>query len=911
MWIKWTHFSLQNASKVVSKKMLRESASGNTNNNGSLPRSRSAHLKSLHHVETHPLGGGGGVGSGLPLHATSGEKYQKELKRKKSKGKHINNGWKAMSATLFVFVHVCSSAYYYNKMKSGGSDVDALDGKDEKSETNQQTPSRYDLLSSEEDEDEQDRSLLTTKLRLELDEAKRQMLTMKEESQVMQMQLRDFQAKGMSGGSSSSSSNKKNNLQQSGNVETHYGGSSNNNGGIGGGLLVWNYETTGQPIEIKSTPSANRDVALDSRPFFSIVMAAYNQGAYIDETVKSVAAQSYERWELIIVNDGSSDDSWAKASNLMDKYGKRRIRLINKRNGGLADARNVGMRYARGDWLCMLDSDDLLARDYLSRAAELVEEEHGNGDDIATTKSGGHIGTGGVDIIPGCMRNFDAVSSDWCFPEGFSIVGVSHWNKFHASVLMKADLMRKVGGYDPGIPWGLEDWNFWLNAAKFNPIVRFVPEITFYYRHHKGTSMRKKMFAAYLEQTKAMVRTNHVELYEPVQLLHDHETIENMHEDTLKALEKKMQQFPLQPMPYFWRALRRTKKMEYEEAIDDLKIALNLTTSEKRYKWQMYYRLALLHEALEEYPEAVKAINGAFRDAYFNEILLVKHRLEQKVLGDPKVVSAHLVEATPTYWKSEKEMHDINEGTLAGKLLKSEQSHELSSLVAEQMQRMNALLQIATTNPCGDPSEPLPNKGEFNLAKNGNFNAQKDYWNPFGSGYNLAQSLSRSGSGPQPCAHVENDNDDASSGFTQLIEINQIKSEPLLVKMWSKSKDVSGTTKDAGYSLYVDIWYSDGSNDWGFNVPFNPGTHGWERAAAFITKDKPIKSIQVYGMLRGKEGEAWFDDITVSRGKDAACACGERQMFEPTENGDCEQCLAGMRCFLGDLFDPSVQSVVL
>ena len=111
--------------------------------------------------------------------------------------------------------------------------------------------------------------------------------------------------------------------------------------------------------------------------------------------------------------------------------------------------------------------------------------------------------------------------------------------------------------------------------------------------------------------------------------------------------------------------------MEYEEAIDDLKIALNLTTSEKRYKWQMYYRLALLHEALEEYPEAVKAINGAFRDAYFNEILLVKHRLEQKVLGDPKVVSAHLVEATPTYWKSEKEMHDINEGTLAGKLLKS------------------------------------------------------------------------------------------------------------------------------------------------------------------------------------------------------------------------------------------------
>ena len=52
------------------------------------------------------------------------------------------------------------------------------------------------------------------------------------------------------------------------------------------------------------------------------------------------------------------------------------------------------MRYARGDWLCMLDSDDLLARDYLSRAAELVEEEHGDGGDIATTTSEATQGLG-------------------------------------------------------------------------------------------------------------------------------------------------------------------------------------------------------------------------------------------------------------------------------------------------------------------------------------------------------------------------------------------------------------------------------------------------------------------------------------------------------------------------------------
>ena len=179
----------------------------------------------------------------------------------------------------------------------------------------------------------------------------------------------------------------------------------------------------------------------------------------------------------------------------------------------------------------------------------------------------------------------------------------------------------------------------------------------------------------------------------------------------------------------------------------------------------MYYRLALLHEALEEYPEAVKSHHRA-RDAYFNEILLVKHRLEQS-LGDPKVVSAHLVEATPTYWKSEKEMHDIN-GDVSWKLLKSEQfNNELSSLVGQQCNVMNAAVANSHCQSVRDPSEPLLNKGEFNLAKNGNFNAQKDYWNPFGSGYNLVhivliRVLARNRHG----THVENDNDDASSGFT-------------------------------------------------------------------------------------------------------------------------------------------------
>ena len=89
------------------------------------------------------------------------------------------------------------------------------------------------------------------------------------------------------------------------------------------------------------------DGGYDSKPFFSIVLAAYNQGTFLEETFKSIVAQRYDRWEVILVNDGSTDDTWEVAQRLTQRFSHSRIRLITKPNGGLADARNVGLRYAK------------------------------------------------------------------------------------------------------------------------------------------------------------------------------------------------------------------------------------------------------------------------------------------------------------------------------------------------------------------------------------------------------------------------------------------------------------------------------------------------------------------------------------------------------------------------------------
>lgn len=63
--------------------------------------------------------------------------------------------------------------------------------------------------------------------------------------------------------------------------------------------------------------------------------------------MKSIIAQKYDRWEVVLVNDGSTDDTWAKAVKVVQRHAHQRVRVISKANGGLADARNVGLRYAK------------------------------------------------------------------------------------------------------------------------------------------------------------------------------------------------------------------------------------------------------------------------------------------------------------------------------------------------------------------------------------------------------------------------------------------------------------------------------------------------------------------------------------------------------------------------------------
>lgn len=106
----------------------------------------------------------------------------------------------------------------------------------------------------------------------------------------------------------------------------------------------------------------------------SIITPVYNGEKYISETIESVIKQTYLDWEMIVVDDGSKDGSAAIVRRYAEK--ESRITLLQQPNGGSASARNNGIRYANGQYIALLDSDDLWDPDFLKSQLVLMKEKN-------------------------------------------------------------------------------------------------------------------------------------------------------------------------------------------------------------------------------------------------------------------------------------------------------------------------------------------------------------------------------------------------------------------------------------------------------------------------------------------------------------------------------------------------------
>ena len=103
---------------------------------------------------------------------------------------------------------------------------------------------------------------------------------------------------------------------------------------------------------------------------FSVIIPLYNKEKYVKETIESVLSQDFEDYEIIVVDDGSTDSSY----KIVEKLNNKKILLFKKKNSGVSDTRNYGIKKANGEYICFLDADDKWSKDYLSTMNNLIND---------------------------------------------------------------------------------------------------------------------------------------------------------------------------------------------------------------------------------------------------------------------------------------------------------------------------------------------------------------------------------------------------------------------------------------------------------------------------------------------------------------------------------------------------------
>jgi len=177
---------------------------------------------------------------------------------------------------------------------------------------------------------------------------------------------------------------------------------------------------------------------------FSVVVPLYNKEEYVLDTIQSVLNQSYNNFEIIIVNDGSTDSSLIKLSSIKDK----RIKLVNIENSGVSNARNVGIENASFKWVAFIDADDLWNENYLYEASKIIEE-----NPSLKVLSTNYIRRAG-------NTNLVAMS----FPSGYIESYFKTPCIFSSSIIIHKTVFDKVGVFPVAIKYG-EDLHLWFRIA--------------------------------------------------------------------------------------------------------------------------------------------------------------------------------------------------------------------------------------------------------------------------------------------------------------------------------------------------------------------------------------------------------------------------------------------------------------
>lgn len=236
----------------------------------------------------------------------------------------------------------------------------------------------------------------------------------------------------------------------------------------------------------------------------SIVIPIFNAEKYIEECLNSALNQTYKKIEIIVVNDGSTDNSLEVLNAFSDK-----IRIISKFNGGTASALNIGIKAMKGEWFKWLSADDVL---YPSAIEELILEA----DRLENKKK--YILYSNYDIVNSegkIVKQFIEPNYNQLNPFDFNVILLDHYIGNGTTSLIHKSALDDYGVFDETIGFA-EDYELWLRFCLINNCrLHLVPKILARYRVHETQLSERKMDRALSKAEE--IRKKILNKLEPIQ----------------------------------------------------------------------------------------------------------------------------------------------------------------------------------------------------------------------------------------------------------------------------------------------------------------------------------------------------------------------------------------------------------
>src|SRR3990167_1654617 len=189
----------------------------------------------------------------------------------------------------------------------------------------------------------------------------------------------------------------------------------------------------------------------------SIVIPSYNQSQYLSSAISSALEQSMKAHEIIVIDDGSQDNSLEIAKSFNG------IKVISQTNRGLPSARNTGIMSATGEYCLFLDADDMLLENTIEKITEVVEQTN-------------------ADIISPSFKCFGLAQNEIILMENPTIEDFKVANRVGYCSAVKKEVLLEVGGYSPKMWCGWEDFHLWFNLLLRGKTIKTIQEVLWLYR---------------------------------------------------------------------------------------------------------------------------------------------------------------------------------------------------------------------------------------------------------------------------------------------------------------------------------------------------------------------------------------------------------------------------------------------